>query len=98
MSVRGMCEAAYMVEQRASKTARFVNVDGSAPQPFSAVFKWAVVDRLLGRRRSSPVGSPAARVALDPAQVKQPPAVGEAARLTWLGHASWLVQLDGVSL
>jgi L-ascorbate metabolism protein UlaG (beta-lactamase superfamily) len=29
--------------------------------------------------------------------VSRPPQKGEGARLTWLGHASWLVQLDGVS-
>jgi L-ascorbate metabolism protein UlaG (beta-lactamase superfamily) len=32
------------------------------------------------------------------ARLATPPAPGEPARLTWLGHASWLVQLDGVSL
>jgi L-ascorbate metabolism protein UlaG (beta-lactamase superfamily) len=30
--------------------------------------------------------------------LKQAPGSGEGARLTWLGHASWLVQLDGLSL
>lgn len=30
--------------------------------------------------------------------MKQPPKAGEGVRLTWIGHASWLVQLDGVSL
>jgi L-ascorbate metabolism protein UlaG (beta-lactamase superfamily) len=34
----------------------------------------------------------------DLALLSMPPAPGEGARLTWLGHASWLVQLDGVSL
>jgi L-ascorbate metabolism protein UlaG (beta-lactamase superfamily) len=37
-------------------------------------------------------------VAVDPTQLRQPPSVGEPARLTWIGHASWLIQLDGVSL
>jgi len=87
-----------MVEQPASQPGRFSNLDGSAPQPFSAVFKWAVVDRLLGRRRTGPLGSPAPRIALDPARVKEPPRVGMPARITWIGHASWLVQIDGVSL
>lgn len=82
----------------AEKRLRFVNLDGSAPQPFSAVFKWAVVDRLLGRRRNGSTQSPAPRVDLDLTRVAQPPRAGEPARLTWLGHASWLVQLDGVSL
>jgi L-ascorbate metabolism protein UlaG (beta-lactamase superfamily) len=87
-----------MVEQRASKPVRFVNLDGSAPQPFSAVFKWAVTDRVLGRRRSGSAGEPAPRVPVDLALLKHPPSVGQPARLTWIGHASWLVQLDDVSL
>jgi len=87
-----------MGDQGDSKPQHFVNLDGSAPQPFSAVFKWAVTDRLLGRRRSGPVGSPAPRIAVDPLLLKRPPRVGDPARLTRIGHASWLVQLDDVSL
>src|SRR6478735_311106 len=87
-----------MAAQRASKPQHFVNLDGSAPQPFSAVFKWAVTDRLLGRRHSGPLGSPAPQVAVDPERLRQTPGVGQPARLTFIGHASWLVQLDGVSL
>lgn len=77
---------------------RFVNLDGSGPHPLSTVFKWAVVDRALGRRRParSTAGAPA--VNPDAEALKQPPAVGQGVRLTWIGHASWLVQLDGVSL
>jgi len=86
-----------MAQPPDSKRAPFVNLDGSAPQPFSAVFKWAVVDRLLGRRRNGSVGSPAPRVVVDPKRLR-PPRVGEPARITWIGHASWLVQLDEVSL
>ena len=37
-------------------------------------------------------------VAVDAAALRLPPAPGEGARLTWLGHASWLVQLGGLSL
>ena len=77
---------------------RFVNLDGSAPQPFSTVFKWAVVDRVLGRRRPDPRPASTPRIAPDLAALRQPPATGQGARLTWVGHASWLVQLDGVSL
>ena len=87
-----------MVEDRASKPTRFVNLDGSSPLPFSSVFKWAVVDRVLGRRRGGPVGSAAPRITVDSALVMRPPGVGQPARLTWIGHASWLVQLDDVSL
>jgi len=77
---------------------RFVNLDGSTPQGFSSVFKWAVVDRVLGRRRPDRSPGHTPRVAPDLAALKHPPGAGQGARLTWVGHASWLVQLDGVSL
>ncbi|GHG67072.1 MBL fold metallo-hydrolase [Comamonas sp. JC664] len=77
---------------------RFKNLDGTGPQPFSSVFKWAVADKLAGRRRKAPARADVPRVEPDLAMLATPPAAGEGARLTWLGHASWLVQLDGVSL
>jgi L-ascorbate metabolism protein UlaG (beta-lactamase superfamily) len=77
---------------------RFVNLDGSTPLKLGAVLRWAVVDRLLGRRRRSPPRAPVPDVAPDLDRLRRPPGPGEPARLTWLGHASWLVQLDGVSL
>jgi L-ascorbate metabolism protein UlaG (beta-lactamase superfamily) len=77
---------------------RFVNLDGSGPQPLGSVLKWAVVDSVSGRRRKSPATAEVPRVRPDHALLATPPQRGEAARLTWLGHASWLVQLDGVSL
>jgi len=85
-------------ERPASVRYRFVNLDGSEPHAFSSVFKWAVMDRMLGRRRNDGLGEPAPRVVADLDALRDPPAVGEPARLTWIGHASWLVQLDGVSL
>ena len=75
-----------------------MNVDGSGPQGLSSVLKWAVVDRVLGRRRPSPRPGHAPFVTPDRELMSQPPLAGEGARLTWIGHASWLVQLDGVSL
>jgi L-ascorbate metabolism protein UlaG (beta-lactamase superfamily) len=74
------------------------NLDGSGPHPPSAVFRWAVLDRLRGRRRHSPGAVVVPFAQTDPALVREPPARGQPARLTWLGHASWLVQLDGLSL
>jgi L-ascorbate metabolism protein UlaG (beta-lactamase superfamily) len=77
---------------------RFVNQDGSGPNAGSMVFRWAVVDKLRGRRRKSPRTAQVPVVAADVRRLAAAPAVGEPARLTWLGHASWLVQLDGASL
>ncbi len=83
---------------RQDARGRFVNLDGSGPHPFRTVYKWAVADKLAGRRRKSPARADVPVVAVDPAALRTPPAPGEGARLTWLGHASWLVQLGGVSL
>jgi L-ascorbate metabolism protein UlaG (beta-lactamase superfamily) len=77
---------------------RFVNLDGSGPKGLGAVLKWSVVDRLTGKRRRAPDRAPVPTVAPDLARLSTPPARGEGARITWLGHASFLVQLDGVSL
>jgi L-ascorbate metabolism protein UlaG (beta-lactamase superfamily) len=80
------------------KEERFLNLDRSAPQGAGAAFRWAVLDRLAGRRRRSPDRALVARAVPEPARLARPPGPGAPARLTWLGHASWLVQLDGVSL
>jgi L-ascorbate metabolism protein UlaG (beta-lactamase superfamily) len=74
------------------------NLDGTGPHPPGMVFRWAVLDKLRGRRRKSPASAAAPFVKTNPALVAKPPPAGEPARLTWLGHASWLVQLDGLSL
>ena len=85
------------VQPRAAD-GRFTNLDGSGPKGLGAVFRWAVVDRLTGRRRRPPDGAPTPTVKSDPARLARPPGRGEGVRLTWIGHSSWLVQLDGVSL
>jgi L-ascorbate metabolism protein UlaG (beta-lactamase superfamily) len=77
---------------------RFLNQDGSGPHAGAMVFRWAVLDRLAGRRRKSPQTAQVPVVPADVRRLATPPAVGEPLRLTWLGHASWLVQLDGASL
>lgn len=84
--------------QPVGEDGRFVNLDGSSPHGLGAVLQWAVLDRLTGKRRSAPDRAPVPRVEPDPGRLATPPGPGEPARLTWLGHASWLVQLDGVSL
>lgn len=57
-----------------------------------------MVDRLFGRRRPPVTLARAPRVEPDRELLLRPPPSGAGARLTWVGHASWLVQLDGVSL
>ena len=74
---------------------RFLNLDGSGPNPPSAVFRWAVLDRAAGRRRRSAARTPVPTVTPDLALLATPAA---APRLTWLGHASFLAQLDGASV
>jgi L-ascorbate metabolism protein UlaG (beta-lactamase superfamily) len=77
---------------------RFTNLDGSVPRGFSAVIRWKIWDRLTGQRRLTPDRAPVPSVAPDLALLAMPPAPGEPARITWLGHAAFLVQLDGISL
>ncbi len=77
---------------------RFANLDGRQPKGLATVLRWAVWDRVTGKRRVSPDRAPVPAVAPDLALLRTPPAPGEPARITWLGHASFLVQLDGVSL
>ena len=85
-------------KQPAGEDGRFLNLDGSGPTSLASVLQWAVLDRMAGRRRSSPDRAPVPRVSPDAKWLATPPAPGEPARLTWLGHASWLVQLDGISI
>src|SRR6476620_10218672 len=77
---------------------RFLNLDGSGPQPFRAILQWAVLDKVRGKRKVSPPKCDVPTVPVDRARIAKAPGPGEGAQLTWLGHASWLVQLDGVSL
>jgi L-ascorbate metabolism protein UlaG (beta-lactamase superfamily) len=79
-------------------SGRFVNEDGSGPSGLGQVLRWAVLDRLAGRRRASPAHASVRRVEPDLARLAEPPPLGAPARVTWLGHASFLVQLDGISL
>lgn len=80
------------------RAGRFRNLDGSVPQGLTAAFRWKVLDSISGRRRRSPDRAPIPAVEPDLARISQPPGPSEGARLTWIGHASWLVQLDGKSL
>ena len=82
---------------RRDEAGRFVNLDGTGPHPFRDVYKWAVSDKLAGRRRKSPPRAEVPAVVPDHGALQTPPAPGEGARLVWLGHASWLIQLCGLS-
>lgn len=64
------------------------------PTPW-AVFRWGVLDRLTGRRRTAPPGPAAPRVEPDLTGIHVP---NPHARLMWLGHASWLVQVGRANL
>ena len=83
---------------RRGADGRFVNLDGSGPHPFKDVVRWAVADKLRGRRRQSPPRASVPALAVDAEALRVPPPPGAGARLTWLGHASWLVQIGGQSL
>lgn len=85
-------------DQPRDADGRFLNLDGSAPRGLGAVLEWKVWERIKGRRRVTPDRAPVPTVTPDVARLARPPARGEPARLTWLGHATFLVQLDGVSL
>lgn len=75
----------------ACATVRFRNDESpQLPPGFGAVFKWAVIDRVLGRRRRTPRRAPVPVVEPDRTVLAS---AGPA--LTWVGHATWLVQLGG---
>jgi len=84
--------------QPRDEEGRFVNLDPGERHGFGDFLKWQIGDRLSGEKRSTPDRAPVPTVPVDLARIATPPGKGEPARLTWLGHSSFLVQLDGVSL
>jgi L-ascorbate metabolism protein UlaG (beta-lactamase superfamily) len=64
------------------------------PQPLSRVLKWAVGDKLRGKRRRSPKRFPGMMV-VEPDRALL--ASGWPC-LTWVGHATWLIRLGGQSI
>ena len=84
--------------QPRDEEGRFQNLDPREEHGFGDLLRWQVLDRLNGSKRSSPDRAPVPVVAPDRELLRHPPAPGEGARITWLGHASFLVQLDGVTL
>lgn len=77
-------------------TFRFRNLDGSGPSSIGRVLRWMVLDRVTGRRRRSPGRAAVPEVTPDVGALRNPPLEG--LRLTWLGHASFLVQGAGTSV
>ncbi len=74
---------------------RYANLDPRhAPHGVGDVFRWSVLDRLTGRRRVAPPGTPAPRVPSDPEAIHRRDSVP---RVTWIGHASFLATLAGTS-
>lgn len=61
------------------------------PKKPSEVFRWAIWDRLTGRRKISPPGPGAPCVEPDLERIRN----GSEDLLTWIGHASFLVRLGG---
>ncbi|HEU4383965.1 MAG TPA: MBL fold metallo-hydrolase [Anaeromyxobacteraceae bacterium] len=78
--------------QPRDEEGRFANLDPVESPGFGDLLKWQ-----LDRTRT-PDRAPVPRAEPDLGRLARPPGPGEGARLTWLGHSSFLVQLDGVSL
>jgi L-ascorbate metabolism protein UlaG (beta-lactamase superfamily) len=75
---------------------RFRNLDPRHRGPSTwAAFRWAIGDRLIGKRKPAPPGRPAPFVAPDLPLIESRDA---GPRITWIGHSSFLVQLDGQNL
>jgi L-ascorbate metabolism protein UlaG (beta-lactamase superfamily) len=75
---------------------RFRNLDPKhQPQTAAAVLRWAVWDRLTGRRNIAPPGPPAPR---QPADLDLVHRLEGPDRLTWIGHASFLLTLGADSV
>jgi L-ascorbate metabolism protein UlaG (beta-lactamase superfamily) len=83
--------------QPRDEEGRFLNLDPRESHGFGDVLRWQILDRWNGTKRSSPDRAPVPTVEPDRDRLRRPPARGEGARITWLGHSSFLVQLDGAS-
>ncbi|MEM1180367.1 MAG: MBL fold metallo-hydrolase [Acidobacteriota bacterium] len=75
--------------------ADYTDVDPEhPPHALGTVLRWAVLDRLTGKRRPKPAGPPAPWTPTPKLRVARP----TPAQVVWLGHASFLVQLGGVNV
>lgn len=74
-----------------TRAHRYTSHDSEHPPvPPATVFKWAVVDRVLGRREIADPLPGATVVEPDVDLLRRPT---ESPRLTWIGHASFLLQM-----
>jgi len=64
------------------------------PHALSTVLKWAVGDKLRGKRRRSPARFPGMKVV----EPDQPLLASGAPSLTWVGHATWMIHLGGQTI
>lgn len=73
---------------------RFVNLEPPyEPSPLADVLRWALWDRLTGRRVVAPGRCVMPRATPDRALL-----ASRSPSLTWVGHASWIARLDGLTL
>jgi L-ascorbate metabolism protein UlaG (beta-lactamase superfamily) len=103
MSLLGLAAIVTMLgatppPQPRDEEGKFLNLDERESHGFGDVLRWQLLDRISGAKRSSPDRAPVPTVPPDRERLREPPARGEGARITWLGHSSFLVQLDGVSI
>ncbi len=72
---------------------RYRNLDPDhRPATGTAVFRWGVWEPLVGKRKRSPPGEPAPSVEPDRGLIHE---AGDRTRLTWLGHAGFLLAIGG---
>ena len=72
---------------------RFFDPAGAPPRSRADLLRWQIGSRWRGMRAKWPVWAPSPYVDRPPTQVK-----GESWRISYVGHASWLVQTAGLNL
>jgi len=72
---------------------RFFDPAGAPPRSRADLFRWMITRRLRGTRAKWPAWAPSPHADRPPARV-----AGAAWRISYVGHASWLVQTAGVNL
>ena len=72
---------------------RFFDPTGAAPRSRADLLRWMIGSRWRGTRAKWPLWAPSPFVDHPPARVE-----GAAWRISFVGHASWLVQTAGLNL